>query len=154
MHILIGTDGSEIAVRAAQRGLELLARPDRVTILTVLTDLADVDTGEFGGSPYSAEEQAAFWRKYQAEANAEIEETAHAVSGAVDRRIEVGRDGVAEAICAVAGELGVDAIVIGSHTRRGLGRLFLGSTSEHVVRHASCPVLVVREKPDANAPAS
>ena len=70
MHILIGTDGSEIAVRAARRGLGMLARPDRVTILTVLTDLADVDTGEFGGSPYSAEEQAAFWRKYQAEANA------------------------------------------------------------------------------------
>jgi nucleotide-binding universal stress UspA family protein len=147
MHILIGTDGSEIAVRAARRGIELLVNPDRVTILTVLTDLADVDTGEFGGSPYSPAEQAAFWRTYRAEANAEIEETVHALSGSVDRRIELGSDGVAEAICAVATELGVDAIVIGSHARSGLGRLLLGSTSEHVVRHAPCPVLVVRDGP-------
>lgn len=147
MHILIGTDGSDLAVSAAQRGMALLGTPDRVTILTVLTDLADVDTGEFGASPYSPEEQATFWRTYRAEANAEIEQTAHVVSGGrVDRRVEEGKDGVAQKICDVAVELGVDVIVIGSHARSGIGRLLLGSTSEHVVRHAPCPVLVVRDE--------
>jgi nucleotide-binding universal stress UspA family protein len=38
----------------------------------------------------------------------------------------------------------VDMIVVGSHGRGTVGRLLLGSVSEHVVRNASCPVLVVR----------
>lgn len=37
-----------------------------------------------------------------------------------------------------------DLIVIGSHGRGGVERLLLGSVAESVVRHASCPVLVVR----------
>jgi nucleotide-binding universal stress UspA family protein len=45
----------------------------------------------------------------------------------------------------IAEEIHADAIVVGSHGRTGLERLFLGSVSEHVVRHAHCPVLVVRE---------
>ena len=39
---------------------------------------------------------------------------------------------------------GADIIVVGSHGRRGLRRLFLGSIAEHVVRHSPVPVLVVR----------
>ena len=39
---------------------------------------------------------------------------------------------------------GADLIVIGSHGRRGLRRLFLGSVAEHVVRHSPIPILVVR----------
>jgi nucleotide-binding universal stress UspA family protein len=38
-----------------------------------------------------------------------------------------------------------DIIVLGSHGRRGLNRLLLGSVSDAVVRHADCSVLVVRE---------
>lgn len=37
-----------------------------------------------------------------------------------------------------------DAIVMGSHGRKGLGRLLLGSVAEHVARHAHCSVLIVR----------
>jgi nucleotide-binding universal stress UspA family protein len=40
----------------------------------------------------------------------------------------------------------VDMIVVGSHGRGAVGRLFIGSVSEHVVRNAPCPVLVVRPK--------
>jgi len=39
-----------------------------------------------------------------------------------------------------------DLIIIATHGRTGLKRALLGSTAERVVRHASCPVLVVREK--------
>jgi nucleotide-binding universal stress UspA family protein len=37
-----------------------------------------------------------------------------------------------------------DLIVIGTHGRGGVARLLLGSVAESVVRHASCPVLLVR----------
>jgi nucleotide-binding universal stress UspA family protein len=52
----------------------------------------------------------------------------------------------AEEILAVAGELGADLILVGSHDRTGLERMLLGSTSATVVRQAACPVLVIRPK--------
>jgi nucleotide-binding universal stress UspA family protein len=58
----------------------------------------------------------------------------------------------ASEIVRVAKERDVDLIVISSHGRTGLGRMLFGSTAEAVVRHASCPVLVVkpsREEEDA-----
>ena len=38
-----------------------------------------------------------------------------------------------------------DIIIMGSHGRRGLKRMILGSVAEHVIRRAPCPVLVVKE---------
>jgi nucleotide-binding universal stress UspA family protein len=50
----------------------------------------------------------------------------------------------ASEIVRVAKEREVDLVVISSHGRTGLGRMLFGSTAEAVVRHASCPVLVVK----------
>jgi len=50
----------------------------------------------------------------------------------------------ASEIVRVAEERQVDLIVISSHGRTGWGRMLFGSTAEAVVRHASCPVLVVK----------
>ncbi|MEP6707767.1 MAG: universal stress protein [Pyrinomonadaceae bacterium] len=47
-------------------------------------------------------------------------------------------------IVRVAGERRVDLIVVSSHGRTGLGRMLFGSTAEAIVRHATCPVLVVK----------
>ena len=47
------------------------------------------------------------------------------------------------AICDYAVKHDVDLIVIGTHGRTGVSRLLIGSVAEKVVRHASCPVLVV-----------
>jgi nucleotide-binding universal stress UspA family protein len=49
-------------------------------------------------------------------------------------------------IVKAAKEEDVDLIVISTHGRTGLDRVLIGSTAELVVRHAPCPVLVVREK--------
>ena len=56
-------------------------------------------------------------------------------------------DAAAE-IVRVASERNVDLIVISSHGRTGLGRMIFGSTAEAVVRHAGCPVLVVKPPPE------
>jgi nucleotide-binding universal stress UspA family protein len=47
-------------------------------------------------------------------------------------------------IVRVAKERSVDLIVVSSHGRTGLGRILFGSTAEAIVRHAPCPVLVVK----------
>lgn len=49
-------------------------------------------------------------------------------------------------IVRAAEEEGADLIVMGTHGRRGLDRLLLGSVANRVVRLAACPVLTVREK--------
>jgi len=45
----------------------------------------------------------------------------------------------------------IDLIVMGTHGRRGLGRLLMGSVSEAVVRRANCPVLTLKEPAKVNA---
>jgi len=45
-----------------------------------------------------------------------------------------------------AEETNTDLIVIGTEGRTGLARMLIGSTAERVVRHAPCPVMVVRER--------
>jgi len=50
------------------------------------------------------------------------------------------------AICEAAQHLNADLIVTATHGYTGLKRLLLGSTAEGIVRHAPCPVLVVRVK--------
>jgi nucleotide-binding universal stress UspA family protein len=62
----------------------------------------------------------------------------------------------ATGILQVAQERSCDLIVMGSHGRTGLGRLFMGSVAEKVVRKAPCPVLTVKlpqhqEKPSEEA---
>jgi nucleotide-binding universal stress UspA family protein len=49
-------------------------------------------------------------------------------------------------IADAAADIGADLIIIATHGRKGLSRMVLGSTTEKVVRHAPCPVLIVREK--------
>lgn len=49
------------------------------------------------------------------------------------------------AIAEAAKELGADLIVIPSHGRTGIARMFLGSVAERVIRLAHCPVLVLRK---------
>jgi len=49
----------------------------------------------------------------------------------------------ADGILKCSAEFGADMIVIGTHSRTGIDRLFMGSIAENVVRHSKVPVLVV-----------
>ncbi len=51
-----------------------------------------------------------------------------------------------------AAEQEIDLIVMGTHGRRGVAHLLLGSVAEHVVRTAGCPVLTVRNAPVRRQP--
>lgn len=50
----------------------------------------------------------------------------------------------AEGIISTAERVGADLIIMGSHGRRGLGRLLLGSQTNEVLAHTKIPVLVTR----------
>lgn len=51
-----------------------------------------------------------------------------------------------DAILETAEALHADLIIMGTHGRRGVSRMVLGSVAEHIVRRAPCPVLTVREE--------
>lgn len=62
---------------------------------------------------------------------------------------EVLIGGPFQTIVDLANTSGVDLIVMGTHGRTGITHLLIGSVAERVIRHAPCPVLVVRERQTA-----
>ena len=66
----------------------------------------------------------------------------------------VEQGNAADSILTFATKLGADAIVMGTHGRRGYDRMMLGSVAERVMRNAPCPVLVVNKPPDDSSTAS
>lgn len=56
----------------------------------------------------------------------------------------------ADTICELAEQEGAELIVLGTHGRRGIIRLLMGSVAELVVRRASCSVLVVKQPQPAS----
>ena len=148
MHVLIATDGSPSSLAAARKAGTLLRTAEHVTLISVLTEIPGEDAGGFEGSVYSPAEQDALWKQEMAEAGEELERTAATITSMqIDKRIEVGD--VGGTVCRVAADLKVDVIVVGSHGRGAIERILLGSVSEQIVRHAPCPVLVIRPEPDA-----
>ena len=90
------------------------------------------------------------------EAQKEIAEIVHAATRELDTDLfklfvhaRIG-DPTKE-ILGLAHEIGADLIVVGTHGRRGIQRMLMGSVAEKIVRYASCPVLVMR--PTEGAPA-
>jgi nucleotide-binding universal stress UspA family protein len=58
--------------------------------------------------------------------------------------VRIGASSIGDLILDAAKSTGAELIVMGSHGRTGLKRLLLGSVAEHVLRHATCPVVTVR----------
>ena len=56
-----------------------------------------------------------------------------------------------EVICWLAQDRQCDLIIMGTHGRTGISHLLFGSVAEHVLRHARCPVLTIRDR-DPNEP--
>lgn len=59
----------------------------------------------------------------------------------------VAQGSPSEEIISVAKDIGADVIVLGTHGRRGLSRLLMGSVAELVLRGAPCPVIAVKPAP-------
>lgn len=141
---LVCTDGSDLADSAAAAGLRVLAPAERTVILTVVPEpslLLPYDASGMAGAAVSPAEYEQIRDRLSEEGRSVLERTARELSlPDAETRVLVGDAG--RGICQVAAELGATAIVIGSRGRGGLARAMLGSVSDHVVRHAPCPVLV------------
>jgi nucleotide-binding universal stress UspA family protein len=76
---------------------------------------------------------------------------AHLGGRGVSYKIETRSGEAADGILAQAQEMEADLIVLATHGRRGVSHFLIGSVAERVIRRASRPGLVVRQKGDAAA---
>lgn len=142
-HLLIATDGSELAGKALTRGIELAKSIGaRVTIVTVT-------------EPFSASVPAEVAIVYPVE-QYELAAEQSASKILSDASSVAAREGVrcetvhvkdqfaAEGIVATAQNFGCDLIVMASHGRRGFMRLMLGSQAHRVVTQSTVSVLICR----------
>lgn len=145
--ILIATDGSDLADRALEHGFQLAKLAgSEVTIVTVTEPVtivgggyASVAGGVIDPLPelVEAQEKAAKDLLDRAAKRA-------AEQGITAKTILVDNSFAAEGIVETAKSIGAELIVMGSHGRRGLNRLLLGSQTNNVLAHTNIPVLVTR----------
>ncbi|MFC7136506.1 universal stress protein [Halobaculum litoreum] len=137
--ILVGVDGTEQAAAALSFVAEEWGDAD-VTLVYVI-DPAESKASPGAGVPSGGEE---WYERARRDAEATLEEAADslAVEGTVETATVVGKP--ATALVEYAAEHGVDHVVVGSHGRRGISRVVLGSVAEAVVRTSPAPVTVVR----------
>lgn len=133
-HILIPTDGFEQSEHAVKVGLELVRRLDAQALVTLVMQPPITFSGLSFERELRLEGQAVVdrWEKYGLE---------HRIR--VKGHFAEGTD-AAQKLVQVAKDAGCDLIVMGTHGREGLARLFLGSVAERVVRLSRIPVMLMR----------
>ena len=145
--ILIATDGSELAQKGVDQGLELAkGLGATVTFVTVSEPFPALAWGGAMAGYVAADELVNYEesaRKYASELLGKCKAEAEA-KGVGSKGVHIENRTPAEAILETAGAEGSDLIVMASHGRRGLGRLVLGSQTAEVVSLTTIPVLVVR----------
>lgn len=143
LNVLLCTDGSELAIAALRDALPVLAAADRMVVLTVESVVdPDHQTGTgftiTAASPHG-EDQIETTGDQAAK---KILDDTVAGLGLVGAELMARAGTPGETICEVAASIDADVIVMGTNGRSGFRRAMVGSTSDHVVRHAVCPVLV------------
>jgi nucleotide-binding universal stress UspA family protein len=143
-HILIPTDGSELAHRAVTHGLSLAkAVGAKVTVVTVEAsfNVYDVPASRVNLMTAAFDEYAKHAREHATSILDGIANEAKA-AGVQCETLQVIQDHPYEAIVATAKEKGCDLIVMASHGRSGLAAVLLGSVTTKVLTHTTIPVLV------------
>ncbi len=141
-HILVPVDGSQTAQQAVEKAIGLAqAFGSAVTVIYVIDPYPFTGVGvdfAYGQSEYLGAATA--------EANEAIKNARQALADAgvrVDSAV-IESHAAWRGILETAASVGADLIVMGSHGRRGIEKLVLGSVAQRVLSHAALPVLVVR----------
>lgn len=143
--ILVPTDFSAPSMKALHYAKALAG--GTVQLLYVAEPLAGLLASEPVPGIPSDEETAA---KLAAELE-EIAEGQHAANLRITSTVRLGKP--AEEIVKLAADWPADLLVLSTHGRTGLAHLLLGSVAEKVIRHATCPVLVLRKHEHGFVPA-
>jgi nucleotide-binding universal stress UspA family protein len=137
--ILVATDFSEHADRALDYAVELATRLGAKLHLVHAAALPLVSVPEMGIS-YNALTLEELTARGREGLDACIDR--YRARLPIEAHIAVGD--ARTVIDDVAKQIGAELVVMGTHGRRGIGRVLLGSVAESVVRTAPCPVMTIR----------
>lgn len=142
-HILIPTDGSDLATMAVDKGLALAAAIGaKATVMTVTEPFHILSTHaaqlESSRASYDADATA------HAQAILRAAADKAAAAGVTAETHHKWHDNPYEAIIDTAMELGCDLIAMASHGRRGMSAVVMGSQATKILTHSRIPVLVYR----------
>lgn len=156
--ILLTNDGSEIAQAATPHAVHLASMaPDASVVCVTVIDtvaqlLAQATPSGWGydGGRIAVEsaEAAVAAERADATANLATLKANLEAQGVKNVRTAIIEGHAGTAIVDAARAEHADIVVMATHGRGGLGRAVLGSVADHVVRHAPCPVLLVRPPRD------
>jgi nucleotide-binding universal stress UspA family protein len=145
-HILVPVDGSDCALAALEVGARFAREQQaRLTVCTVV-DPAKAAAMAFGEATMAA----ACLDALDEEGKALVHDAVSRVQSIWSAEAAVVDGAPVDSIVEYTARCGADLVIIGSHGRSGLQRLFLGSVAEGVVRNVSVPVMVVRHVAIAN----
>jgi universal stress protein A len=116
-----------------------------LTLLNVIEDLPDEAWGASAYRAFPATSDEERLEQAKGLLRCAVPETARD-RVRIEDEVRVGSAG--QEILRIADESRADLIVMGAYSSSPIARLFFGSTSRHVLRHAACPVLIVREEED------
>lgn len=137
--VILPTDGSKNAMKGVKEGLEMAK-----TLGVKAVGIYVVNVSEYKGLHHASIKESARsgMKSTGHEALDEIEEMADELGVELERKILDGKP--FEQIAAAADD--TDIIYISSHGLSGFTRLFMGSTTERVIKHADATVAVVKGK--------
>jgi nucleotide-binding universal stress UspA family protein len=142
--ILVPMDGSDSSHRALREAVNLAGlSKGSIRVIYIIDEPA-----VFGMSGYfdptavreAMQEEAA---KVLKEARETLATSGVAGETQVIESIDAGHD-ISHSIATVAAEYGADLVVMGTHGRRGVRRMVIGSVAERYLRLSTCPVLLIR----------
>jgi nucleotide-binding universal stress UspA family protein len=144
-NILLPTDGSDLSAKAAVTAAELAKlHGARIVAISVAQPFPFVPMSADGGAVVPDAE--VFDTQVTSAANASLAKIATICgsAGVPFEGIVAKSPNPYEEIVAAAEKHGCDVIVMASHGRKGLNKLFLGSETQKVLAHTTLPVLVLR----------
>ena len=141
-HILIATDGSDLAGKAVAAGFDLAKQLQaKVTAVTVTEPWTAHLSGEFGLASVDQYEESADENAARIlDGLIKLARAANVECATLHAKDQFPAEGILQAATAN----NCDLIVMASHGRRGLGRLLLGSQAVNVLTHSKLPVLICR----------
>jgi nucleotide-binding universal stress UspA family protein len=142
--LLVPVDGSPTSVKALETAIELAhLNGARLRLLYVIDELDYVNGFETAKAYY--EQTLPFMHTEGERLLAQMRSLAANKGVACDSvLLESGAGRLCDAVAEQARQVHADMIVLGSHGRRGLDRILMGSDAEQIVRHSPVPVLVVK----------
>ncbi|MEL6552530.1 MAG: universal stress protein [Cyanobacteria bacterium J06621_11] len=152
--IMVAIDSTEVSDKAFEKAVAMAEALDAKLLIIHVLNVRDADHPRpihSYSTPGTIVIDEAIHQQYQQAWNAYVEhyeallkqKIEEAQSKGVEAESMQPHGATGRVLCKTARTFGADLLIVGSHQRRGISELMMGSTSNYIMHHAPCSVLVV-----------